>query len=222
MPLRAVFFDFDGLICDTERAASRSWEELYAELGLTFPDKIWADMTGRSNGEDTAVADLSRQLRRPLDAALRRRRLRRKHMLAQEEPLRPGVAAMTDAALARGITLAVVSSSPLSWVGPHLSRLGIHDRFSLVVTGDKASRHKPAPDLYQLALERLDTDPTTVVAFEDSPSGVKAARAAGLQCIAVPSSVGSQADLQAADTVLDSLEDYVFDAAFTQPDRRVK
>ena len=84
----ALFLDFDGLICDTERAARRSWEECYRELGMTFPAQLWEQMAGRPDGESVAVADLSGRLGRPVADALRDRRLRRKQALCAAEPLR--------------------------------------------------------------------------------------------------------------------------------------
>ena len=211
---RALFLDFDGLICDTERAAHQSWQELYTRLGLVFDRRVWARMTGRSNGEDTATAELARRLGRPLRSGELAWRRERKQWLCDQEPLRPGVAALIDAAAGRALALAVVSSSSRSWVRPHLERLHVHHRFHVVVTGDDTPAHKPAPDLYHLALARTGLGPGAVVAFEDSPSGVRAAQAAGLRCVAVPSSVGSRADVAGADVVLDSLADYRPDAAF--------
>jgi HAD superfamily hydrolase (TIGR01509 family) len=213
MPVRGLFFDFDGLICDTERAARRSWEELYGEVGLVFPPEVWARMHGRPDGETVAAADLARRLHRPVDRALLARRLDRKGVLSRREPLRPGLAELTAAALRHGLTLAVVSSSSSAWVRSHLTRLGVLDRFAAVVTGESARWHKPAPDLYRLALVRTGLRPGEVVAFEDSPAGVRSARAAGLRCVAVPSSVGGHADLSVADTVLDSLAGYPVETA---------
>ncbi len=212
MLLRGLLLDFDGLICDTERAARRSWEELYGEFGLAFPPDVWARMAGRADGELVAVADLSRRRGILVDAAVRARRLRRKQALCDEEPLRPGVAELIAAAAQRGLTLAVVSSSPLGWVCGHLTRLGVRDSFAVLVTGDEPGRRKPAPDLYCLALLRTGLTAAEVIAFEDSQVGVQAATAAGLRCVAVPNAAASDADLQTAGLVLDSLASYVLDA----------
>lgn len=217
MQIRALLLDFDGLICDTERAARRSWDELYRELGLSFPSTLWAAMAGRPSGEKTALADLSDRLGSPIDAATRERRQRRKLALCELEPLRPGVAELTVATARLGLTLAVVSSSPLDWVHAHLVRLGIRERFDILVTGGDVARPKPAPDLYRVALARSGVPAAGALAFEDSPIGVQAARAAGVRCIAVPSSAGSRHDLQAADLVLDSLASLPLDAMVRRP-----
>lgn len=211
--MRALLLDFDGLICDTERAARQSWEELYQMHGLTFPPQLWAEMMGCEQGEIRAVTDLSARLDRPVDAAMRAYRLARKVALCQQEPLRPGVAALLAAARRRDLTLAVVSSSARDWVEGHLVRLGIRERFDAVVTGDEVNRPKPAPDLYHLALMRTGMRAEEALAFEDSPTGVRAARSARIRCVAVPGSVGDHNNLGAADLVVPSLAAYRIDAS---------
>lgn len=211
MPIRALLLDFDGLVCDTEAAARRSWDELYRERGLAFPPRLWAQMVGRADGEAIAVADLARRIGRPVDAAMRAQRRRRKAALCSQEPLRPGVDELTAAAGRLGLTVAVVSSSSLAWVQSHLVRLGIRDRIHVVVTGDDVARPKPAPDLYRAALARTGVPAADALAFEDSATGIRAARAAGVRCVAVPSSAGDRDALRAADVVLDSLLTFSLD-----------
>ena len=204
--MKALFFDFDGLLCDTESAARHSWEELYTRLGHSLPASVWARMAGRSNGHEVATSDLSVRIGRPVTQAELAWRANRKQELADVEPLRPGIADLLSAALERGLRLAVVSSSGAAWVRPHLTRLGILDNFDPVVTGDDEQRHKPAPDLYFRALSITGVAPAEVIAFEDSPSGVAAATAAGLRCVAIPNGAGGDpADLRQATLVVPTL-----------------
>ncbi len=206
-----VFLDFDGLICDTEAAAHQSWDEFYARRGLAFAPATWRRMHGSAAAEQVAVDDLAAGLGRPVhprEIAVRRDR---KAWLADRTPLSAGVSRVIDAAAWRDIPVAVVSSSPRPWVDGHLSRLKVRHRLAFVVSGADAARSKPAPDLYVAALERAGVAAEAAIAFEDSPTGVRAARAAGLRCIAVPSSVGCRDDLGDADLVLDSLDDFDFD-----------
>lgn len=204
--ISALFLDFDGVICDTERAAWRSWDELYRRFGLAFPGEVWAAMAGHPGGHEVAAADLSARIGRPLEAAELDRRLRRKQDLAGEEPVRPGISGILGAARLRGLFLAVVSSSSETWVCGHLDRLGLREAFDLVVTGDGRLPSKPAPDLYLRALDRSGLAPGSVVVLEDSAPGVAAATAAGLRCVAVPNSVTDPSVLAAADLVLDLAE----------------
>jgi len=215
MQVCGLFLDFDGLICDTERAARRSWDDAYRELGLVFPASVWEQMAGRPDGERVALSDLSRRLGGPVTDAVRSRRRLRKQELSAAEPLRPGVAALITGAARRGLALAVVSSSPRSWVEGHLLRLGVLDRFPVIVCGDEVVRRKPAPDLYYLALRRTGLTADRVIAFEDSAPGVQAAQAAGLPCIAIPNGASGATDLSHATLVLGSLESYRLDVAPT-------
>lgn len=200
---RAIFFDFDGVVCDTERAARRSWEELYGRFGMELPASVWAAMAGHTDGQKIALADIAGRLGRPLAEEEIAWRLERKRRLADEEPVRPCVAAILAAAARHGRYLAVVSSSRERWVGGHLDRLGLRDRFDLVVTGDGRMPSKPSPDLYLRALTVSGLSPEAVTAVEDSPPGVAAARAAGLRVVAVPNSVTGADGLAAADVLLD-------------------
>jgi HAD superfamily hydrolase (TIGR01509 family) len=204
--VKALFFDFDGLVCDTESAARRSWEELYTRLGQALPAPVWARMAGRSNGHEIATLDLGTRVGRPVTEAELAWRSARKQELSNAEPLRPGIADLIGAARERGLRLAVVSSSSAAWVRPHLARLGILDHFDPVVTGDDEQRHKPAPDLYFRALSITGVAAAEVIAFEDSPSGVAAATAAGLRCVAIPNGAGGDpADLNQATVVVPTL-----------------
>jgi HAD superfamily hydrolase (TIGR01509 family) len=217
MPVRALLLDFDGLICDTERAVRRSWQETYAGLGLVFPGELWRAMVGRSAGEAIALADLGAALGRPVGPDVRRARLRRKHALCDAEPLRPGVLDLLRAAARHGAAVAVVSSSRRAWVEPHLVRLGVRDHFRAVITGDLTPRHKPAPDLYLLALRRLGVTAAEAVAFEDSPVGVRAARSAGLRCVAVPGTAAGPDELSESDVVLASIGEFRLDTSWPSP-----
>jgi HAD superfamily hydrolase (TIGR01509 family) len=203
----ALFLDFDGLICDTERAARRSWEELYARLGLEFPQPLWARMRGRSDGESLAVADLARHHDGARWQDLLSWRRARKQELADLEPAAPGVMRLVETAGQLGIPVAVVSSSPLAWVGRHLGRIGISQRLSFVITREDARRPKPAPDPYLAALRRAGVGQEAAVAFEDSPPGVASATAAGVRCVAV-GGAARHAGLAPGRLVLDSLESF--------------
>lgn len=214
-----VLLDFDGLICDTERAARQSWVDLYARHGLTFPVSVWHRMVGRAAGERAAIDHLAHCLGRPVTPAELSWRRDRKRELANREPLRPGVSGLVDAAARRGVPVAVVSSSSLSWVDGHLTRLGMRSRLAFLVTGEDAVRHKPAPDLYLAALSRAGLPAGAALAVEDSASGVRAARRARIRCVAVPScgcGACRRTHLGTADLVLDSLAQFDLDGWLTE------
>ncbi|GAA3797935.1 HAD family hydrolase [Streptomyces coacervatus] len=209
---KALLFDFDGLICDTERAAFRSWQETYDAMGQTFPPSLWRTMAGNAHGEDLAASDLAARIGQPLGPRALDKRRQRKLELSQAEPLRPGVADLLEQAERLGVMCAVVSSSRREWVHPHLSRLHVRPFFTAVVTGDMVARTKPAPDAYLLALHTLGVSPNEALAFEDSPTGVRAAADAGIDCIAVPNAVAFDAAYQGASQQVTSLTDFSLDA----------
>ncbi len=203
--LRALVFDFDGLIIDTEVPVYRAWAEVYERHGERLTADFWATIIGYGDGHFDPMSDLERRLGRPLDRdAVQAGRRARQVELTNALEILPGVREWLRAATARGIRLGVASSSNRRWVTGHLERLGL-DRWDCVRCGDDVARTKPAPDLYLAVLECLGVAPGEAVAVEDSSVGVASAKAAGLYCVAVPSSLTSGHDFDRADIVVGSL-----------------
>jgi HAD superfamily hydrolase (TIGR01509 family) len=146
---------------------------------------------------------------------------RRTHELAliEAEELRPGIADYLEAARERGLRRAIVSSSTRAWVDMHLERLEEAVGWDAICTADRdPARAKPAPTLYLEALDLLGVTADEAVAFEDSPNGVLAAKAAGVFCVAVPNEVTRDLGLEeaGADLVLESLDDLPPESLFTR------
>jgi HAD superfamily hydrolase (TIGR01509 family) len=205
-PIRAVVFDFDGLILDTELPIFAAWCALFEDHGARPPTiEEWAAEIGTVNGLDLAGLLVERAtIPVDLDEADVWRRAHRDLLLA-EELARPGVERWLAEAEAAGMGLAIASSSPADWVLPLLERIGLHGRFRCVVNAEGPLRAKPAPDVYLDACARLGVDPSHALAVEDSPNGIAAAKAAGLRCVAVPHELTETLDLTAADLRLGSL-----------------
>ena len=210
MALRGLLFDFDGLIVDTETPSRASWQELYREHGHELPLDRWATLVGTVGGWDPFKT--LEELVGPVDrVALRERRLARELELGEIEELRPGVLEYLEEAERRGLATAIVSSSSNWWIDRHLGRLERAEHFDAIVAanGDE-ERAKPRPTLYLEALDRLGLGAEEAVAFEDSPNGVRAAKAAGLFCVAVPNGVTATLALDEADLVVASLAELPF------------
>jgi HAD superfamily hydrolase (TIGR01509 family) len=208
--LRGLLFDFDGLIVDTETPSRASWQELYREHGHELPLDRWATLVGTVGGWDPF--ETLEELVGPVDrVALRERRLARELELGEIEELRPGVLEYLEEAERRGFATAIVSSSSNWWIDRHLGRLERAEHFDAIVAanGDE-ERAKPRPTLYLEALDRLGLGAEEAVAFEDSPNGVRAAKAAGLFCVAVPNGVTATLALDEADLVVASLAELPF------------
>lgn len=204
--VKAVVFDFDGLVLDTEGPVYHSWREVFEEAGADLSFEEWVLTIGRADHPDPAEL-LAERTGRPLDDAVRvARKARRDELLAAEEVL-PGVHHWLDDADRLGLALGVASSSAEDWVTAHLERLGLVDRFACLSCFDGRLRSKPAPDLYLAACDSLGVAPADALAVEDSPNGLAAAAAAGLRTVAVPRGMTAGLDVSAADVVVDSLAD---------------
>jgi HAD superfamily hydrolase (TIGR01509 family) len=216
----AFLFDFDGLILDTELASRAGWELLYRDHGHELPTDLWATLVGTTHAPWSPREHLEELVGAPLDwDELNERRYAHEIALIEAEELRPGIAEYFAAAQEHGLKRAIVSSSNRRWVDMHLERLEEAVGWDAICTadGDRA-RAKPAPVLYLEALRLLEVDAGEAVAFEDSPHGVRAAKAAGVFCVAVPNEVTRELGLEeaGADIVLDSLADLPPDALFTK------
>lgn len=204
-PVRALVFDFDGLLVDTESAALRAWEETLAEQGLPMPRELWHAAVGGQGSDAAMIGYLAEVLGHADATALREQWWTRHLALVNATPLRPGVAGYLADAVKLGLGLAIASSATGDWVAAHLRRLGTHEAFTVVATVD-AHPPKPAPDTYLSALAGLGVGAAQAIAFEDSPAGVVAAKAAGLRCVAVPNPATAPLSFSAADLVLPSLD----------------
>ncbi|MBN9502550.1 MAG: hypothetical protein BGO01_17885 [Armatimonadetes bacterium 55-13] len=214
MSLTALVFDFDGLILDTETPEFEAWTTIFQARGHQFPDEWWMHAIGRGADQitETPIDLLQRQMGEPLDHTaiageyehLRMARINSLDAL-------PGVRALIAHSKQNGVRLAVASSSHHRWVDGHLARLGLLDSFEAVLCAGDVPRAKPFPDLYQAACDALGVSPSVALALEDSPNGIRAAKDAGLYCIAIPNPMTSRLDLSHADRIRDSLEGTTFD-----------
>jgi HAD superfamily hydrolase (TIGR01509 family) len=209
--LRALLFDFDGLLIDTESAEFRAWCELYEQHGHVLDLPTWSVAIGTIGGFDP-FAHLSGLGSAPSTEALDRQK-ERVLELCESEDFLPGVDELLHVASGRGLQTCIVSSGTRAWIEGHLSRRSGRERFGDIVCADgDAARAKPRPVLYLEALERLGVQAREAIAFEDSPNGIAAAKSAGIFCVAVPNPITAALDLTKADLVLDSLANFDLDA----------
>src|SRR5487761_781656 len=205
--IRALVFDFDGLILDTEEPIYRSWLEVYQAHGETLPFERWVQTVGSTNTQFHPQHHLEERLGRPLAQEVLDVRVGRRTEMILAQQVLPGILQHIDDAGALGLKLGVASSSTRHWVGGHLERLGILGRFDCVRCRGDVNPANPAPDLYIAVLDCLGVSPAEAVAIEDSPNGVMAAKQAGMFCVAIPNSITASLDLSQADLVLRSLSD---------------
>ncbi|MBL9155413.1 MAG: HAD family hydrolase [Verrucomicrobiales bacterium] len=207
-PVRALIFDFDGLILDTEVPIYEAWRENYAAHGHDLPLELYVGCVGSDFHRFDPKLHLESLTGGPIDwdqwdEARERRALAIVNALM--DPM-DGVADRLGEAAALGIPCAVASSSPRSWVEPHLERIGLRQRFVLTRCLDDVSRPKPSPELFLAAAAGLGVDPGEALVFEDSLNGLIAAQAAGMRCVSVPNRVTAGLDLSGATLKIPSLD----------------
>jgi HAD superfamily hydrolase (TIGR01509 family) len=185
--LRALVFDFDGTILDTETAEFRRWQELYEHHGLSLELGDWQQGIGTWGAYDpwAGLPDEIKADQERWEAELRSRLL---SDLGSQD-LRPGVLRVIEDAREAGYLLAVATSSDRAWVDGWLGRHGLRACFSVLATRDDVARVKPNPELYSLATRLLGVRPEEALAIEDSLNGATAAVAAGLRVVIVPNEV---------------------------------
>ena len=214
--IKAIVFDFDGLILDTEISAYQTWQEIFAEYETELPFATWATCIGGSPALFDPCAYLEEQIGRPIPREEVRQRRRQRHLelITAQSPL-PGVEAYLKDARRLGLQIGLASSSPHIWVDTHLERLGILDYFNSIQCFDDVTNTKPDPELYLAVLKALQVRGNEAIALEDSPNGVRAAQRAGIFCVAVPNPVTRRLPLEHADMRLGSLADLSLEELLT-------
>ena len=206
--IKALVFDFDGVIIDSESPELQVWQEVFAEQGRQLGLDLWADLVGRPRSHFDLYSYFQKNINPAVDIdALRQERRTRVIALTETQPVLPGVHDYLRGASAAGLKIGLASSSSGDHVRGHLARLDLLGYFHTTKCFEDTETHKPAPGPYRAVLDELGVAADEAVAFEDSPNGVTSARAAGIFCIAVPNPVTCRLPLDHADHRLESLAD---------------
>ena len=221
--IKALVFDFDGLILETEMPAFLAWQEIYREYDCELPLDEWVACVGGTVKDFDPCKYLETMSGRSIErvAVEARRRQRQLELVALQETL-PGVENYLSEARRLGLRVGLASNSSRAWVTGHLKRLGLFDQFDCLKCGDEVAHQKPDPELYLAALQALDTPAHQAIAFEDSPNGVRAARAAGIFSVAVPNVITRQLPLDHADLRLQSLASQPLTDVLIHAERELK
>ncbi len=207
-PLRALIFDFDGLILDTEYPEFLSWQAVYRHYGQDLEITTWKPGLPKNSIslDQPPYIELEQRVGHPLDRnSVRTEREAIYAELLSREEILPGVCDLFSRAVSQGLLLAIASSSPRNWVGPALVRLGLAQLFDRVWCGDDVLNPKPNPELYLKAIQSLGVAPQEALAFEDSEVGISAAVSAGLRVVAIPNRLTVHSNLSAASVILPTM-----------------
>jgi HAD superfamily hydrolase (TIGR01509 family) len=184
---RAVIFDMDGLMLDTEPLAARAWEVAATEIGITFDRAVTARLVGRNYPDCRALLLAHHGDDYPVDLLMQAWHAAYDAIVAREGiALKPGLLDLLTWLEAERVAKAVATSTRRSRALAKLDLTGLGDRFAVLVGGDEVARGKPAPDTFALAATRLEVDAADCVVLEDSEPGVIGALAAGMMAIIVP------------------------------------
>lgn len=203
----AVIFDMDGLMLDSERAILACLAQAAREAGHDLPRSLWLRMVGNSEAVCRALLD------ERIGAEQREKLLERSQSLYDAVvdagmPHRPGIVGLLDFLAAQGIPRAVATSTRRPLAMRKLEAAGLLPHFDAVCTSSDVEHPKPAPDVYLLAASKLGVAPVRCLVLEDSPTGVRAALAAGMHAIQVPDLVAPDEEVRAlGHTIIASLHD---------------
>jgi len=204
--IKALVFDFDGVIIDSESPELQVWREVFAAHGRELGLDLWADLVGRPRTHFDLYSYFRQHINPDVDIdALRKDRRARVIALTEAQPVLPGVQDYLQNALQLGLRIGLASSSSGDHVRGHLARLDLLRYFHTTKCFEDTETHKPEPGPYRAVLDELGVAPDQAVAFEDSPNGVTSAQAAGIFCVAVPNPVTCRLPLDHADHRLESL-----------------
>ncbi|MDI5983397.1 HAD-IA family hydrolase [Halomonas sp. M4R5S39] len=209
MTIRAILFDHDGTLVDSEPVHFQMWQQILERRGITLSEKMYKACYAGKPTDANAVDMVERfhlsgsheELVSEKSTATQQR------LKCTAFSLRPGVKEVLHYLYQRGVTLGVVTGAGRNGVEATLRDNALHALFSTVVSGDDVNASKPAPDVYLLAMKRLGLAASQCLAIEDTEHGVKAATGAGISCIAIPNDMTFQHDFSKAAAIIDDFDD---------------
>ncbi len=216
--IKAIIFDFDGTVIDTETAWYIAFRDAYKEHGVNLTLDTYSQCIGTSLHTFNPYEYLVTDLHLPINLDTFRESIHSRHAsLMDTEKMRPGILEYLNAAKAKHLKIALASSSKLDWVERFLEKLQIRDYFDCIRTANDVVHVKPDPELYLQTLQCLDLNASEAIAIEDSPNGAKAAVSAGIHCLVVPNSITKYLEFEHFNHMADSLTDVDFENLLVSP-----
>lgn len=203
--MKAVIFDWDGVVIDSSAQHERSWELLAEEISKPLPEGHFIKGFGKKN--NVIIPEILNWSQDPAEIAAlgeRKEELYRELVRTSGVHILPGARELLSALIEAGIPRSVGSSTPRSNLDAIFAATGLGDLFDAVVCGDDVKNGKPAPDVFLLAASKLGLSPGDCLVIEDAHVGIQAARSAGMTVLAV-ATTNPLADLKYADAAVQSL-----------------
>ncbi|MTT32388.1 HAD-IA family hydrolase [Terrilactibacillus sp. BCM23-1] len=207
--IKAIIFDFDGTIIDTETAWYVAFKDAYKEHGVDLTLAKYSECLGTSLHSFDPYTYLRTHHNIPIDLDEFRQSIQNTHTkMMESESIRPGILNLLDEAKESGLKIGLATSSHMDWVKKFVNLLNIEDYFDCYCTADSVKHVKPDPELYHQALDRLGVKANEAIAIEDSPNGSLAAVRAGIPTIVAKNKITSQLPFSKGHYTIDSLENY--------------
>lgn len=200
--MKAVVFDMDGILFDTERLCMETWKEFADEKGIENIETALIGCIGLNRTDTRLFLENFYGKNFPYDELRQITSERMAKKMEKEIPMLPGVVELLDYLKIHKVTIGLASSSRSEVIKSHITRAGLTDYFSVIVGGDMIEHSKPLPDIYLIACEKLGVAPEDAYAIEDSPNGIRSAYSAGMKAIMVPDLIEPTAEMEEKATVI--------------------
>lgn len=208
--LKAVIFDMDGVIIDSEPTHIKLEKETFKKLGIEVKGDEHQAFVGTTSYYMWEDLKNKYTLNQTLEELVENDRSIYFKYLNSDEceiTLIDGVKELIEDLHENGVNLAIASSSPLNVIKAIAKKFQIEEYFKVFVTGDYVKKSKPEPDIFIFASEKLGVSPENCVVIEDSHNGVRAAKKAGMKCVGINSDVEGRQDISMADLVINSFKE---------------
>jgi beta-phosphoglucomutase len=217
MQIRAVIFDMDGVLCDSEPLICSAAVAMYRELGVVVQPADFLPFVG--TGEDRYIGGVAEKYNVSLNIPEAKKRTYAIYLDLVPTGLDafPGAVELVRACRKAGLKTAVASSADMVKIQANLAKIGLPaEQWDTVVSSEDVVKKKPAPDIFLAAARKLGVEPTACVVIEDAVHGVEAAKTAGMRCIAVAQTFPAE-QLHGADIVLPRISDVMLETIRGEP-----
>ena len=200
--MKAVVFDMDGILFDTERLCMEVWKEFADEMGIEDIETALIGCIGLNRTDTRLFLENFYGKDFPYDKLRQSTSERMAKRMEKEIPMLPGVMELLDYLVKKKVPIGLASSSRSEVIKSHITRAGLNHYFQVVVGGDMVEHSKPLPDIYLIACEKLGVSPEDTYAIEDSPNGIRSAYSAGMKAIMVPDMIEPTEEMEHKATVI--------------------
>ncbi len=206
--IKAVIFDMDGVLVDTESFWSEADREFLKRRGINYRDEFKAEVMGRSLEATANFYKNKFNLKESTDRITEERLKILRGLYKEKLSPMPGALTLITNLHKNGYILALASGSPIGLINTVLKKLDLGKYFSAKISGESVKKGKPAPEIYLTTAKKIKIKPLNCLVIEDAPSGVSAAKKAGMYCVAVfDKRYSKKEDVIKADLIVESLRE---------------